>query len=268
MAGTLVAMAVAACLSGTAFGQGQAPDFRMIWDVSGDTSGPVDYSWGDVGGAPGGFGSLNGYGDWSLPGNEGIWSGWSYSGTLDGSSVGGGSWELQWTTVFGQTDTGAFVVTNIVVTNNDPLMQTFDSEMVLPLGLPFLTPTMRGSISGNLTELTFDDAMVAAPIGSRIYAPRIDGLDEQAGYLMTDPFSVTAGFLEQIPVGPQDFGLPVPIVASQDADTNISILLSFDLSGGDSVGLNAVFEIIAIPGPGGIGLLAALGVIARRRRRR
>jgi hypothetical protein len=256
---------MAAIIAGPA--QAQAPDFRMIVDASGDTGGPTNFNWADVDGVPGGYGALNGYGQWSLPGSEAVWSGWSYTGTVDGSGF-GGAWELEWTALFDQNAAGAFVVSNIVVTNNDVFTQNFNAEMVLPLLVPIVTPKERGSVTGTLVELTFDDAMVSAPTGSQIYTPRIDGIDEQAGYLMTDPFSVTAGFLEQSPVGPQDFGIPVPIDASQDADDNISILLSFDLSAGDSVSLNAIFEVIVVPGPGGIGLMAVFGLAAGRRRRR
>jgi hypothetical protein len=181
--------------------------------------------------------------------------------------VGGGNWQLEWSAVFDQTEAGAFVVTNIVVTNNDALTQTFDSLMVLPLYESILSPTMRGSVSGSLSELNFDDAMVAAPEQSQIYAPQIDTVDEQAGYLMTSPFSVSADFLGQSIIGPEDFGIPIPIAASQDADHSIGILLSFDLSSGDAVSFDAMFEVIPIPGPAGLGLLAAFGLVAGRRRR-
>jgi hypothetical protein len=238
----------------------------MIW-TAGDND-PVDYSWG-----PGGYGELVGYGGWEIPGNEAIWTGYQYTGSLVGDAPDSppGQWELTWNCVFNDVLDGAaasgggFVTANIVVTNNDPInVQNFSLLMSLPMA-PIGSPIERGSIVGTVTDITFDDATVFAPAGSQIYTPRIDGVDEAPGFLMTFPFQASAGGpLQSAPVGPEDFGIPTWVPATQDVDTSIAIFLSFDLTPGDSASFTAIYEVIPTPG---ILPLLAMGLFVRRRRR-
>jgi hypothetical protein len=96
----------------------------------------------------------------------------------------------------------------------------------------------------------------------------IDGVGEVGGFLMDDPFSESAGGpLFSGTVGPADFGIPEAINASQTVDASIGILLDFDLTAGDSASFTAIFEVL-IPAPAGLPILAALGLVAGRRRRR
>ena len=268
------ALAAVVLLPSTAQAQ---PDLRMIW-TAGDND-AINYNWNDVNGQPGGFGDYNGFGGWNVPGNEAIWEGYNYTGTLVGSGAGGepgappGFWTLQWNCVFNDAvggaaaGGGAFVTANLVVTNNDPInIQNFSLLMSLPVGA-ILLPEERGSVVGTVTDINFDDATVFAPVGSQIYTPRIDGVDEAPGFLLQDPFNASAGGpLQSGPVGPADFGIPVWVPSSQAVDTDIGILLSFDLTPGDSASFTAIFEV-AIPGPGTLPLLA-FGLLGGRRRRR
>jgi hypothetical protein len=139
--------------------------------------------------------------------------------------------------------------------------------MTLPTGALGVVDE-RGSLVGTITDLTFDDATVFAPVGGRIYTPLINGSSEPPGFLMVDPFSESAGGpLFSGTIGPADFGIPVPVAASQTVDSSIGILLDFDLTAGDSASFTAIFEVI-IPAPAGLSILAALGLVAGRRRRR
>ena len=267
-AGAVLMFAAAGVVSSA---NAQAPDLRMIWTVEGETT---DYNWNDVNGNPGGFGTLNPFADYTVPDNESVWTGWNYAGTLAGTFQSSETWTLEWNCVFNEAvdgvaaGGGAFVTANIVVTNNDISTQNFTLLMSLPVA-PFGNAEERGSIVGTVTDLTLDGAIVAAPTGSQIYSPRIDGVDEAVGYLMGDPFSESAGPLGSNTVGPQDFGIPNFVPADQpDVDTNIAIFLNFDLSAGDSASFTAIFEVRPIPGAGGLPLLAALGLLAGRRRRR
>ncbi|MHC5007167.1 MAG: hypothetical protein ACYTGF_07400 [Planctomycetota bacterium] len=269
------ALAAVVLLPGTAQAQ---PDFRMVW-TAGDNA-AVDYSWNDVNGQPGGFGDYNGFAGWNVPGNEAVWEGYNYTGTLVGSGQSGnpgdppGFWTLQWNCVFNDNVSGvagpggAFVTANLVVTNNDPInIQNFSLLMSLPVGAIVL-PEERGSVVGTVTDITFDDATVFAPVGSQIYTPRIDGVDEAPGFLLQDPFQASAGGpLQSGPVGPADFGVPVWVPSSQSIDTDIGILLSFDLTPGDSASFTAIFEVQPVPGPAALPLLA-FGLLGSRRRRR
>ena len=238
----------------------QVPGFTMGWTVGNAET--ITYDWTQ-------FGTLNGLGDWNVPGSESIWSGWNYTGTLVGDA---GAWQFDWNSVFnvgeGVAAGGAFVTANIVVTNNDIVNQNFSLLMTLPTGL-LGTMLERGSIVGTITDLTFDDATVFAPVGGRIYTPMIDGSPEIPGFLMVDPFSESAGGpLFSNSVGPADFGIPAPVAASQDVDSTIGILLSFDLTPGDSASFTAIFEVLPIPGPAGLPILAAAGLLMGRKRRR
>ncbi len=235
--------------------QAQAPDFNMGWTVNGvDT---VYYNWEQ-------FGTLNGFvHDLPIPQSERTWTGWSYTGDLVGLG-----WDLEWNCVFNASSGGggAFVTANIVVTNNDIIDQNFSLLMTMPTG--FLGDlNERGSIVGTVTDLTFDDATVSAPVDGQIYTPMIDGVDEVPGFLMEDPFAESAGGpLFSNTVGPADFGIPVPVLTSQPIDDSIGILLDFVLTSGDSASFTAIFEVI--PAPAGLPILAALGLVAGRRRRR
>jgi hypothetical protein len=263
------ALAAGVLLPGVAQAQ---PDFRMIW-TAGDNP-PIDYNWNDVNGDPGGYGVYHGEGVWNVPGNEAVWEGYSYTGTLVSSGAGGGPgappglWTLQWNCVFNDFSSGPFVTANIVVTNHDPInIQNFDLLMTLPVA-PIPIPEERGSIVGTVTDLSGDNATVFAPAGLRIYTPQIDGVDEAPGFLLNDPFQASAGGANQSgPVGPADFGVPVWVPATQPVDDEIAIYLNFDLTPGDSASFTSIFEVQLIPGPGALPLLA-VGLLGRRRRRR
>ncbi len=234
------------------------PAFNMGWTVG---EGPTEtYDWNV-------HGALNGYGDYTVPGSERIWTGWNYTGELVGSTK-TGTWQLDWNCVFTENAGGdAFVTANIVVTNADIVNQNFSLLMTLPTGVLGIV-TERGSIVGTITDLNVNDATVFAPVGARIYTPMIDGSPEVPGYLMTDPFQESAGGpLFSGIVGPADFGIPAAVDASQTVDSSIGILLDFDLTAGDAASFTAIFEVL-IPAPAGLPILAALGLMAGRRRRR
>ncbi len=244
------------------------PNFLMTWDADQDVLGPNTYNWDAK---HGGYGELHPYGDYMVGKGQapwmlsGPWTGWGYSGVLTNSL-----WTLEWNCVFnddlGNAATGgpAFVVANIVVTNNSINTQNFQLLMSMPVARAIVNPTESGSVVGTVTDLTFDDATISAPAAQSIYTARIDGIDEQA--LLSAPFSQNAGGpLQSSVVGPADFGLPIPIAASQDVDSSIGILLNFNLSAGDSGSFTAIFEVV--PAPGVAPLLAMFALVGRRRRR-
>ncbi len=261
--GATSALAVLAAAAFVPSALAQAPAFNMGWTVGDGATETYDWTV---------HGTLNDYGDYTVPGNKNIWTGWSYTGDLVGSTD-TGTWLLEWNCVFNESVSGvagggsAFITANIVVTNNDIVTQNFSLLMTLPTGFLGIV-TERGSIVGTITDLTFDDATVFAPVGARIYTPMIDGVSEVPGYLMNDPFQESAGGpLFSGTVGPADFGIPVPVAASQEVDSTIGILLDFDLTAGDSASFTAIFEVL-IPAPAGLPILAALGLFGGRRRRR
>ncbi len=255
----VVAIAAASFVANSVQAQ---PAFDMAWTV-GNTD-TVTYDWTQ-------FGTLNGLGDWNVAGSDSTWSGWNYSGTLVDDA---GAWAFDWNSVFNVAEGvaadaggGAFVTATIVVTNNDIVNQNFSLLMTLPTGV-LGTMNERGSIVGTITDLGGNSATVFAPDGSQIYTPMIDGSPEAAGFLMVDPFSASAGgpLMSGI-IGPEDFGIPVPVLTSQAVDSTIGIMLSFDLTPGDSASFTAIFEVL-VPGPAGLPILVAAGLMAGRKRRR
>ena len=252
----------------------------MTWDASSDGVGPEEYSWLQ-------HGALNPYGLYTIdplmvgdtqnpgsmtpiPGSGTSATGWNYAGQLVGQN---NLWTYEWNCIFDDGSgpgvaTGGlpFITANLVVTNADQInTQTFSLLMTLNVPRVVVNPLMDGSIVGTVLDLTGNDATVSALTGSSIYTARIDFVDEQS--LMVDAFSASAGgpFFSG-PVGPEDFGIPTPAVASQDVNTNIQIFLEFSLSPGDSASFISIFEIV--PSPGGLAVLGLAGLAGRRRRRR
>jgi len=265
------AVAVVAIVSFCGIASAQTPpNFLMSWDASNDGIGKNTYNWAQ-------FGTLQGFGTWFVgppspddPLHSGPWTGFKYTGSLAGPS---NSWNLQWDCVFNNGVAGAadanpsFVTANIVVTNNDVNPQTFSLLMTLPVNRVLRFPAERGSIVGTVTDLTGNNATVSAPAGSRIYTPQIDGAPEAPGFLMGGGFSTTTPFpFSSAVVGPQQFGNPTKVPATQPVDVSIGIFLQFVLTPGDSASFTSIYEVNKVPGPGGLALLAALGLIRRRRR--
>ncbi len=256
------------------------PIFSMTWDASNDGVGAEEYSWYD-------YGALYPFGHYEIdplrvgdtqnpgsmtpiPGSGFSGYGWNYAGQLQSQS---NLWTYEWNCVFddgsgGGVATGGlpFITANLVVTNADQVnSQTFTLLMTLNVPRSVVNPLMNGSIVGTVLDLTGDDATVSALGSSSIYTARINSVDERS--LMVDPFAASAGapFFSG-PVGPEDFGIPTPEVASQDVTTNIQIFLQFELSPGDSASFVSIFEIV--PSPGGLAVLGLAGLAGRRRRRR
>ena len=249
----------------------ELPYFLMSWDSSADGLPEYTYNWAEIDGNPGGIGADPVFGKHEIAGETVI--GWRYAGnSVDDFPFGKLPYEFAWDCVFNVTggaaggSGGAFVIAQILSINNDPLPQDFGLTMTLPVAPPITNNVVEnGSIIGTVSDADFNGANVAALPDDSIYTSFIDNIDEEP--LMSDPFDVSAPPFGSVPVGPEDFGLPVNIPASQDVDFNIGIILHFRLTGGgDSASFTSRFEVI--PAPAGLPLLAALGLLGGRRRRR
>ena len=248
---------------------GEAPNFLMTWDASGDQLPEYSYNWAEIDGNPGGIGADPVFGKHEIAGETVV--GWRYSGTWKEAPFGDVPYEFAWDCVFNVTggaaggSGGAFVIAQILSINNDPLPQDFGLTMTLPVAPVITNPFQNGSIVGTVSDADFDGANVSALANDSIYTSFIDNTTEET--LMDDPFDVSAPPFGSSPVGPADFGLPNNIPASQDVDVNIGITLHFRLTGGgDSASFTSRFEVV--PAPAGLPLLAAFGLLAGRRRRR
>jgi MYXO-CTERM domain-containing protein len=158
-----------------------------------------------------------------------------------------------------------FVIANLVVTNNSAVTQTFSLLVSLPVGAILPTSVMGGSITGTLTDLNGNGASLTSVAGDSVYHALIDNNTVET--LMDDPFSVSAGAFESAVVGPASFGDPIPSAPGPGVNNSIGILITFNLSAGDSASFTSIF-VVQVPGPGGLALLAVAGAIGGRRRRR
>ncbi|MFK7960019.1 MAG: hypothetical protein AB8G96_05780 [Phycisphaerales bacterium] len=250
LVGIAVTSSLVAAASATA---AVAPDFSMVWDASGDSVEAFTYN-------PGNFGEAVDNFDGS----------WTYTGGIVGES-----WEMSWicdandnrSAGLGGGSGMAFVDAEIVVTNTSASVQTFSMLMSLNLSSSISAPiTADGSAGYTLTNVApFGDATIAAPDGSSLYKGFVDVVDPFAdtaiGTLYDAPFSDTVAGAFATTSANDAFGTTDP----GSADTNVAVLLTFELSPGDSA--SVVGTLIVVPGPGALALLAVGGFAGRRRRR-
>jgi hypothetical protein len=163
----------------------------------------------------------------------------------------------------GETDTIAFSIN--VSNTSDSFRQI---TLVIQAGLvnPWFDGTLIGAtVSGTLTDLNGGGASMTNLGNNALMTPLIDGTPVLQ--LATSPFSVTApasgatafSFTEGLP-GPTIAG-PMQVLA------NYGLVLQFTLGAGDRVDIGGTFEILYIPGPGALALLAIATATTSRRRR-
>ncbi len=253
LAFTVVGLASAA-LSGSALADVPAlTDFTMTLDVMEDGLAAASGNWaGSTTGS--GWGQISDYGDWEVPGADGTWEGYQYTG---GYNPGAG-WGVSWNVVF---NADPFVTANLSVTNTSAITQTFSILMSLPIAPALGSPTqLSGSIAGNLTDNPpLTGASMGVPgAGDSLYTGYIDG--NVAATLGTDfSFSTTGGLASITPLSFTDNNGPA-------AGSTIAVEIQFTLSAGDSANLTAIFEVV--PGPGALSAFAVMGLVVGRRRRR
>lgn len=145
-----------------------------------------------------------------------------------------------------------------------------DIDVILEVILPIAPTLPNGSllIGSAASTLTSEDGggTFSSLAGTPIWQALIDGAPVGASAsLFADPYSLAIPGLGSAGDN-ANFGIPVPIVGPAILNS-IGIRISFNLTQGDQASMTSVFRADAIPGPGGLALLA-IGVVVRRRRRR
>lgn len=246
-------MAPIACADNT--GSSGPPNFLMVWDATGDNVDPYSYD-------PAEYGTMQ-FGTWTLAGGTGldpnasshIRTGWRYQGELSSTD-----WSMSWDCV---ANADPFVDATINVTNNSATTQTFWIYMPLAISPPIVPgTTMAGSVSAVVQDNTFDGATLAASPLSPVFQGYIDTLPQgnatlwNPGYTLNAP---TIGAANDSSSFNGAFGPP--------ALSEIAIRLQFTLSPGDSASVTGTFDVLPVPGPAGLTVLAMFAAFGRRRRR-
>ncbi len=188
----------------------------------------------------------------------------------DSVSNAGNDWNFDYN-ITGDPD--PFIQSNIALVNNMGVTQTFTIIVDLPIA-PALIPSslLGGSVGGSTTDANFDGVGgMSVPVGSALYSGRLDGINQVATQLHSNPFDVPVGGIfnfagETQNIAATSFGLPGPSQPGPAVLNSIGIQLHFDLAPGDSIALTSFF-IAEIPAPGAGVLFAMAGLAATRRRR-
>ena len=154
------------------------------------------------------------------------------------------------------------VVLFFAIQNTLATEQTFTLSAavpVVPVGPGLL---INGSISGSLTDVQGDGATLADATGAPLYAAIIDGAPVRS--LLDAPQSFTT--TTSATIGPAEFG---PEAFAGAAASFIALQIQFTLSPGDLVSFTSVFNVVPVPEPGTMVLLASgiAGIAAWGRRR-
>jgi hypothetical protein len=164
--------------------------------------------------------------------------------------------------------TGIYVTNNINLTNTDTVAHTYLATVVLPISGTNYNAIKPSSVGATITDSNGNNSMALSEDGASFYRGQING--------------VTALSLSVGPLSTADCPFPSAGCSATDADSfaggpsgpgvanSIAILLQFQISPGDSVGITSRFEIVPEPMTAamvGLGLVG-LGVAGRRRRHR
>jgi len=221
--------------------------FTWTWDCMGDAAGSQTFDPADYGSA-----------DEDGNGNT------HYMGGLPQTET----WGMEWDSL---ANPDPYVDAALTVTNFSDQYQTFFLLMTLD-SIDVIEPNtlMNGGVAATVTNNQFEGgATVRAVAGGSIFKAFIDlnnpMTDVPVATLWDDPFDLTViGGLSTLSDDLQ-FGDPSPDLGPP-AYSSISIILQFEVSPGDSASVSGIFNIEPVPGPGGLALLAVVGLIRRRRR--
>lgn len=165
--------------------------------------------------------------------------------------------------------TDPFIVGNIIFTNTGAETRDFFLNIVLPVSMTTSHSYVGGSVTGTVTDLNGNGAILSSIGDMGLYTAFTDfGTANRAiaGSLLSAT-TIAAGSFQSSSVGPASFGDPIPSLLHGAAAENITVQFRFTLTAGDSASFTSIFVAEAIPAPGALALLGAAGLAGRRRRR-
>ena len=171
----------------------------------------------------------------------------------------------------GKPDANAGTSTNLLISGNLAVENLFSSsvdvllEVVLPVASGGPGTLTAGSAAIGLTTNADGGSLLSLP-GTPVWQGTINGSPVgTAASLFHDPFDMTNSGLGSSSAN-ANFGIPDP-VSGPSVSSSIGINMSFSLTPSDQASITSVFNVVPIPGPGGLLVFAAAGLVTRRRRR-
>ncbi len=170
---------------------------------------------------------------------------------ISGASTMNG-WTYDWTIT---ASTNPFIESSFSVTNQTASTQTFDLFFSLPVSTTFAPGFKSGELNFTFTDANGDGS---ASVVLNSWDGLIDGVSALQLFTASIPCSGTgcSGGIAPVSTG--------PVLHSAGVNSTLGLLLSFDLSAGDTVTMDTRFEVSPVPVPGaawlfGSGLIAMLG---------
>lgn len=162
-------------------------------------------------------------------------------------------------------DSDPFVTNNFTLTNTTGSPQTYSVGVSIGVAPAIPNAIMRGSIGFSMTDNNSNGATLTTS-GISIYRAQIDGNTARTLWDPVTTFSTPFGTTGSNAF----FGFPMPELAPESVDSNIGLLITFSLTGGDSVAFTSNFEVMSpAPIPPAVWLFAsgALGLFGLSRRK-
>jgi len=170
----------------------------------------------------------------------------------------------------GKPDATAGASTNLMISGNLAVENLFANavdvrlEVLLPVAAGGPGTLMAGSAAIGLTT-DGGGGSLHSLAGLPVWQGLLDGSPAGPAAMFFDPFDMTHTGLGSSSAD-SNFGLPGGVPGGSVA-SSIGIDINFSLTSLDQASFTSVFNVVPIPGPGGLVVLAAAGLVTRRRRR-
>jgi hypothetical protein len=181
------------------------------------------------------------------------------------TALGGDAFHIWWDV---NINVDPVVNVSLLMNNPTPVAQTFTLTIPLVTGPIGPSTLMNGSAAGTATDGNGDGGSLSAQFVPG-YQAWIDAPANVVQSMIPVGTNIAIANNSTATVGPYGFGqFPGGPVAGPAVVSQIGLTLTFTLSAFDSAIVNGMFEVVQVPGPGALSILAIAGLVGVRRRRR